>query len=277
MPGYFMNIGPGSEKTRNLEKYPHNPEGKLWWTGEASFGCVSCTAASILERMYQFRERRSEERWWTMHFTVSGSSMKMMMNPIISANDFRIVLGICDHLGKITGTDLGSRQNTASVVLTPGVSETVALCRPCAADNFSSCAPTAEGNLLTRASLFWEYLACRKRKIDGRGKPSGLFSNQQTRKAVVERANEKTDTELVLCRIADDAEILKIGEFLQCSAYLVEMLANRPVLGVDNYFEESVLEAELGRSKKYIFWTKKEAWASLWKCQAPATLRYWSG
>ena len=28
MPGCFMYIGPGSEKTRNLEKYPHNPEGK---------------------------------------------------------------------------------------------------------------------------------------------------------------------------------------------------------------------------------------------------------
>ena len=42
-----------------------------------------------------------------------------------------------------------------------------------------------------------------------------LFPNHETTRAVVERANESTEEELVrLCKIAHYAEILKIGEFL---------------------------------------------------------------
>ena len=54
-----------------------------------------------------------------------------------------------------------------------------------------------------------------QRRIDGKGKPPAIPS-QQTRKMVVGRANEKTDEELYrLCRIADYEEIVKILEFLQ--------------------------------------------------------------
>ena len=43
-----------------------------------------------------------------------------------------------------------------------------------------------------------------------------LFPDHETTWAVVERANESTEKELVrLCKIADYAEIQKIGEFLQ--------------------------------------------------------------
>ena len=46
---------------------------------------------------------------------------------------------------------------------------------------------------------------------------------------------------------------------LECSAYFAEKLADPPALKVDYFFEESDLEAELGRSKKYVFSTMKEA------------------
>ena len=71
------------------------------------------------------------------------------MDLISSANDFCIVFGICDYLGKINEIDFDeSRRNTASVVLTPRVSENVTQPRPrpYAAERVSSCAPMAEGN-----------------------------------------------------------------------------------------------------------------------------------
>ena len=57
-------------------------------------------------------------------------------------------------LEKITEIDLESRRNTASVVLTPRVSETATQSLSYATDNFSCCAPTAEGNFFGRTSLF---------------------------------------------------------------------------------------------------------------------------
>ena len=48
-----------------------------------------------------------------MHFNADDSSVLMMMDLISSANDFCIVVGICE-----------SRRNTASVVLPPRVSRT---------------------------------------------------------------------------------------------------------------------------------------------------------
>ena len=68
----------------------------------------------------------------------------MMMDFISSASGFCIVFGICDFLGKSNEIDLGGRRSTASVVLTPRVSEAVTLSRPKAADNFSTCASIAE-------------------------------------------------------------------------------------------------------------------------------------
>ena len=111
--------------------------------------------------------------------------------------------------------DFQSQQNVASVVFTPRVSETVTLSQPHANDNFSSCASTAEGNLSARASTSenaW-HADSKRSTVEGNLQ---LLPNQQTTKAVVERANETTDKELVrLCKIADYAEILKIGEILR--------------------------------------------------------------
>ena len=45
---------------------------------------------------------------------------------------------------------------------------------------------------------------------------------------------------------------------LDCLAHLAEKLTDQPVLKVDEYFEEQIPEAELGRSKKYRCSTKQE-------------------
>ena len=76
--------GPGSEKTWNFAKYPDDPEGK-WDELE------TCTWAP-------------------------GIDVKMMMRHVRSANDFCLVFGICDYLGKINEIALESRPNTASVL-----------------------------------------------------------------------------------------------------------------------------------------------------------------
>ena len=137
------------------------------------------------------------------------------MDLISSASDFCIVFGICDYLGENNEIDLESRRNTASVVISPRVSENVTQPRPQphAAENVSSRAQIAGGNQLARASPLentWHAYGARST-----AERNFLLSpNQQTRKIVVERANEETDEELYrLCKIADDAEILKIGEF----------------------------------------------------------------
>ena len=46
---------------------------------------------------------------------------------------------------------------------------------------------------------------------------------------------------------------------LECTAYFADKLADPPLLKVDYFFEESDLEAELSRSKKYVFSTMNEA------------------
>ena len=92
-----------------------------------------------------------------------------------------------------------------------------------------------------------------------------------------------------LCIIADYAEILKIegvpsNKACKKQRWILLSIpcgdAERPtsVEGkVDNYYEDLFQEAEVGQSKKYIFSTKKDARALLWKCQARAILRCWFG
>ena len=137
------------------------------------------------------------------------------MDLISSATDFCIVVGICDYLGKINEINHESPRNTTSVVLTPRVSENVTQPRPrpCAAENVSSCAAMAE-ETSEQGHHLGEYLACIQRKIDGRGEPPAF--TESTNKKDSCRKSERKDRELYrLCKIADYAEILKIGEFLQ--------------------------------------------------------------
>ena len=100
---------------------------------------------------------------------------------------------ICDYLGKIKKDELESRQDSPSVVLTPRVSETVTLSQPHAAGNFSSCASIAARNLSAIASLFENAWHANSERWTAEGN-LWLRPNQQ---AVVGRANETTDKELV--------------------------------------------------------------------------------
>ena len=59
-----------------------------------------------------------------MHFGAGDSSEMMIMDLIHSAKHFCILYGICDYLGQIKQDDLESRQDSASMVLTPRVQTT---------------------------------------------------------------------------------------------------------------------------------------------------------
>ena len=143
----------------------------------------------------------------------------------------------------------------------------LSLDRPYAAERVSSCAPIAEGNHLASPSPLENTWRADSARSTAEGNLL-LFPNQQTRKMVVERANETTDKERVrLClqlkqKSCGTASSFKQGLHeiaLDCSAYLAEKLTDQPVLKVDEYFKELIPEAELGRSKKHVFSTKKEA------------------
>ena len=66
-----------------------------------------------------------------MHLDASDPSVKMMMDFTSSANDMCIVFRICDHLRNFDEIDRGSRRNTASVLLTPRISETQSVSTVC--------------------------------------------------------------------------------------------------------------------------------------------------
>ena len=229
---------------------------------------ISCTRSTgvffgkVRVKMDNMKLQKSVPiEWWTKflfspknHLSVSDLTVKMMIDLISSASNFCFVFGICGYLVKISEIGLDSRRNETSVVLTPTVSESATLSRPCAADSVYRCAQTAEVNLWARASPCWKHLACRQRKIDGRGKL--LFTDSTDRKDSCRRANGKTDEEVdPLCKVVDHAEILEIGEFLACQKQrwnaqnTLRRNSNQPSLKVDDNFEEPVPEAELGRSQ----------------------------
>ena len=114
--------------------------------------------------------------------------------------------------------------------------------------------------LSKRASLCPEYLACRQREIESRGKPSPYFRiNKQQRQLSKERTKRQTK-KLVDCVNLQNTQKswrseTSFKQSLQetarvCSAYHAEKLTDQPVLDVDEYFEEFIPEVELDRSKK---------------------------
>ena len=93
-------------------------------------------AASNLERTQIFQKGDLKRGGENMHFSASEASEKMIMGLFSSASDICNLYGICDSLGKINKVDLESRRDSASIVLTPRVSDTASLSRANAADNF---------------------------------------------------------------------------------------------------------------------------------------------
>ena len=88
-----------------------------------------------------------------------------------------LFFGICDYLGKINEIDLAGRRNTDSAVLTPRISETITLSRPCAPDNFSSYAfSIALSKLSATASSFENTWHADSERLTAEGKLE-LFPN----------------------------------------------------------------------------------------------------
>ena len=167
----------------------------------------------------------------------------MMLDLISWANDFCGGFGICDYLGKINEIDLESRQHAASVVLTPRVSETVTPPRLYAVDKFLKLCSNSGRKPLSKSITFWEYLACRQRRIDGRGKPPAM--SESTIKKGSFRKSQRNDrwwthSTVSNCRLRRNPEDRWIHSdkackkrALECSANVAEKRTNRPVLKVD--------------------------------------------
>ena len=134
-----------------------------------------------------------------MHFHANDSSETMTMYLVSSAYDICIVFGMCDCLQKINEINIESQRNTASAVLIPRVSENHSLPRQGATETFSSqflklCSDSG-GNLLARPVPLTNTWHAHSGRSTAEGNRL-LLPNQQTRKAVVQRANETTVEEL---------------------------------------------------------------------------------
>ena len=161
------------------------------WTGKTSYLCLFSTEASNIEKMYQLLARRIQEilvktctsapvihlqRWWWI------SSVQPTTSVLFSI--------FCDQLGKMNEIDTESRQNTASVVLSPRISDTVTLSRLLAANIYSSCASLAEVNLSARASLL-RVLGMQTAKDRRQSETSGHFRiNKQHRQLSKRKTNK---------------------------------------------------------------------------------------
>ena len=259
-PKYFMYIGPGSEKTWNFEKNPDNPQRKWDELAKQVTDVYLEQKHPILKRCIDFHAGELERGGENMHFSAGDSSVRTMTDLISSANDFCVVFRISDGLLKIHEIDFESRPNTASIVLTPRVSETVTLSRPYAADNFSICASMAEENLSQQEHHLLRMLSMQTARDQRQRETCGHFRiNKQQRQLSKERTKRQSKN-IFDCKIADHAEILKIGELLQTrparnSAGMLSIPFGGEhwptiVLKVYSYFEESVPGSELGQSKK---------------------------
>ena len=148
------------------------------------------------------------------HFNAGSVSHTMIVDLISSAKDICMLYGICYFLGRIKQDDLESRQDSASIVLTPRVSENACLSRASVAVDLSDYAWLAEGHLSARASTVeTDQVAMIARAAEGNLR---LIPNKETTEAVVKRANVAKDKELIrLGNIADYAGTLKIRQYLQ--------------------------------------------------------------
>ena len=131
----------------------------------------------ILKGCINFQKEILKKVCQNMHFDASDPSTQMTTDFTSSASDMRIVI-ISEFFNEI---DLGSRRNTASVVLTTRISVTINLSRRYAADNFSSFASAAERTGYADSQRF------------AAGGNFRLFPNHQTTEALSkERTNLQT-------------------------------------------------------------------------------------
>ena len=132
-------------KTWNVEKYPDNSKGK--WDELVE----QVSDVFVVQKHPFFKKDVSiskEENWIEVVKTCTPTHGSHQF----SQWHLYSLRNMCDCLGKKGKDDVECRQNTASVVLTPRVSETVSPSRASAAHNFSDIAWIAGENLSARAS-----------------------------------------------------------------------------------------------------------------------------
>ena len=148
-----------------------------------------------------------------MHFDASDPLKKKMMDLVSSANDVCIVFGICDHLVKVNHIDPQSQRNTVLVVLPPRIPETFNLF-----DNMQLKIPPVmlrqgtsqeEHHFLTMLGMQTE------EDWRQRDTSSYFWIMKQPGQLLKERTNLQKKNLFDCVKIADYAEIQKIGEFLQ--------------------------------------------------------------
>ena len=89
--GYFMYIGPGSEKTWNFEKYFDDPEGNWDELAKQVTNLYLVQKHPILDRCRHFQKGDLKKGVANTHFNADDPSETMFMDLISSANDFCIV------------------------------------------------------------------------------------------------------------------------------------------------------------------------------------------
>ena len=90
-PGYFMYIGPASEKTWNFEKYPDDPKGKLDELANRVTEVYLGQKRPLLKGCIDFQKGELKKGGTNMHFSAGDSAVKKRIDLISSANDFCIV------------------------------------------------------------------------------------------------------------------------------------------------------------------------------------------
>ena len=213
-PQYYMYIGSGPEGTWTIEMCPDDPKGHWDQLAKQVTEVYRVQKYPILKGCSKFREGESKRGGENMHFNASDTSKKIIMDLISSVKDMCILHGICNDHGKINQGGLESRQTSASIVLSPRVSETASPSPASAVDNLSDHAWIAEGHLSARASTFEsDWFADSARAAEGN---VWLILNEETNEAVVEKGNVTREKELLrLCTNTNYAEILRIGQYIQ--------------------------------------------------------------
>ena len=218
-----------------------------------------------------------------MHFVATAPSFKMMTDLTSSASDFCVVFGIFDYLGIDVEIDLGSRQNAASVVLTPRVSE-ASLCLDIVQLTISQFVLRLRRGTSQHAHHFLRMLDMQTARDRRLRETSDYFRiNKQQMQLSKEPTRRQTKNLFDCVKLQIAQKSWRSGNSftqdlqetaLECSAYFVEELADQPVLKFNNYFDESVQEATLDRSK--IVLPRRKIWH---RCEGHArgTLRCWFG
>ena len=246
-PGYFMYIGPGSEKTLNFEKYPDDPEGK--WDELAKqvhafqrqwFICKNDDGS------HQFSERLlcCFGNWWLI-------ALEKLMRSTLTVDEIRLRLFLLQE----------SRRTSLSLNLDLMQNEIV-----------WGCAPIAEGNLVATSPLGDTWHA----HSEGSTAEGNLLVTESTNKTASCRKSEQKDRRRTLstvwtCRLLRNPEDRSRTKHRWMAQHTMRgSWHTNQCWRWTNTSKNLSPEAELGRSEKEIFSTKKRGhWCESAKHKQP--------